>query len=56
MLIQAGGSGIVGTAVTRGASYTAIYRTLAVAVGSLVIALFVLYRAGRLPAGGTVSQ
>lgn len=55
MLIQAGGSGVVGTAVTGGISYTVIYRTLALAVGLLALLLLTLYRSGRLPAGEEVS-
>lgn len=52
MLVQAPGSGIIGTAVVEGASYTAVFRGLAVVVIGVVAVLFGLYRAGYLPAGG----
>jgi DHA1 family inner membrane transport protein len=52
MFVQALGSGSVGTAVARGVSYTVVFQGLAAAVGGVVVVMFVLYRAGRLPAGG----
>ena len=52
MVVQSLGSGAVGTAVAAGASYTAVFRGLALGVGALTLVLFGLYRAGRLPAGG----
>nr|WP_159765053.1 MFS transporter [Halovenus carboxidivorans] len=52
MLVQALGSGTVGTAVSRGASYTRSFRLLAVGLCAFVALLAVLYQRGRLPAGG----
>jgi DHA1 family inner membrane transport protein len=52
MLVQSLGSGAVGTAVTRGVSYTTAFRALAVVVGGVIVVLAGLYVAGRLPAGG----
>ena len=52
MIVQSLGSGAVGIAVAGGASYTGVFRGLAAGVGVLAMAMFVLYRAGRLPAGG----
>jgi predicted MFS family arabinose efflux permease len=52
MFAQALGSGTVGLLVVEGVSYTVAFQTLAALVGSIVTVLFVLYRAGRLPAGG----
>jgi len=51
MLVQALGSGVVGTAVARGVEYNFAFQLLAVAVGVVVTGLFVLYRLDRLPAG-----
>jgi DHA1 family inner membrane transport protein len=51
MLVQAPGSGVIGTAVTRGASYNTVFRGLAVVVLGVVGVMFVLYRSGVLPAG-----
>jgi len=51
MLFQSLGSGVVGTAVTRGVAYTTAFLTLALAAGAVVIALVALYAADRLPAG-----
>ena len=53
MFVQALGSGAVGLAVAGGASYTAVFRSLALGVGVVVLLLLALYRAGRLPAGGS---
>lgn len=52
MVGQALGSGVVGLLVVEGVSYTVAFQTLAALVGGVVTVLFVLYRAGRLPAGG----
>lgn len=52
MLIQAWGSGAVGTAVAGGVSYDVAFQLLAVVVGGLVFAMYLLYRADRLPTGG----
>ncbi len=52
MSIEAFGSGTVGVLVASGFSYTAVFRGLAVGVLVLVALLTVLYRAGRIPAGG----
>ncbi len=56
MGITALGSGAAGTAVTMGASYTAIFRGLAACVAAAVVCLGLLYRAGHLPAGGVPGQ
>ena len=56
MVVQALGSGAVGMAVARGLGYTAVFRGLAVGVGALVLALYVLYTRGRLPTGGTPGE
>jgi predicted MFS family arabinose efflux permease len=53
MLVQSLGSGAVGLAVSRGSTYTATFRFLAVVVAAVVLGLSALYRAGRLPSGGT---
>lgn len=52
MLIQATGSGIVGTAVARGVAYDTVFRGLAVVVAVVVSGMFVLYRTEHLPTGG----
>ena len=52
MLVQAGGSGIIGTAVAGGLGYDAAFRGSAIGVSLVVATLFVLYRTDRLPAGG----
>jgi DHA1 family inner membrane transport protein len=52
MLIQAWGSGAVGTAVASGVSYDRAFQGLAVLVAAIVIGMFFLYQGGRLPAGG----
>jgi DHA1 family inner membrane transport protein len=52
MLIQAWGSGAVGTAVANGVTYDLAFQGLAVLVAAIVIGMFLLYQGGRLPAGG----
>jgi predicted MFS family arabinose efflux permease len=52
MVVQALGSGTVGTAVSRGATYTQTFQSLAAGLGVLVLVLGLLYWRGRLPAGG----
>jgi len=52
MVVQAMGSGSVGVVVSRGVSYTVAFRAVAGVVGAVVVVLFGLYLAGRLPAGG----
>ena len=52
MLVQAGGSGVIGTAVAGGLGYDAAFRGSAIGVSLVVATLFVLYRTDRLPAGG----
>nr|WP_303651898.1 MFS transporter [Halovenus rubra] len=52
MLIQAWGAGAIGTAVSQGISYDAVFRALAVLVAAIVFGMFLLYRGGRLPTGG----
>lgn len=52
MAVQALGSGVVGTAVSRGVNYDVAFQILAVGVGLLTVFLFGLYRAGWLPSGG----
>jgi DHA1 family inner membrane transport protein len=56
MLVQAFGSGTVGTAVSRGAGYDATFRVLSLAVVAMVGFMFVLYRLGWLPSGGTPGE
>jgi DHA1 family inner membrane transport protein len=56
MFVQAMGSGSVGVAVSRGVGYTVVFQGLALAVGAVVVGLFGLYLAGRLPAGGTPGE
>lgn len=51
MVTLAMGSGVVGTAVTYGITYTAAYRFIAVVLGGVIVVLGVLFRLGRLPAG-----
>lgn len=45
------GSGVVGTAVTRGVSYSTAYRALALVIAVVIGVLAALYRAGWLPKG-----
>jgi len=52
MLVQATGSGVVGTAVAGGLGYNVAFRGIALGVGAVVVCLLALYRADRLPAGG----
>lgn len=52
MLFQAMGSGVIGTAVARGVGYDQAFQTVALAIGGIVVGLFVLHRAGKLPYGG----
>lgn len=52
MLIQAWGSGFVGTVVAGGVRYDTAFQTLAVLVGTTIVGMVVLYRGGYLPAGG----
>ena len=52
MVIQALGSGTVGTAVSRGAAYTQTFQSLAAGVGVIVLVLAALHWRGHLPAGG----
>jgi DHA1 family inner membrane transport protein len=56
MVVQALGSGIVGTAVARGVAYDTAFRGLTLAVGAVGIGLFVLYQVGHLPAGGSPEE
>ena len=56
MAAQAPGSGVIGFLVVEGISYTAAFQGLAVVVVGTVVALFALYRAGRLPAGGSPGE
>ena len=56
MLIQALGSGTVGTVVDRGLSYDVAFQTLAIGVGGLVLFLYALDRIGWLPSGGTPGE
>ncbi len=56
MVVQALGSGTIGTVVAGGTSYDATFRVLALVVGGVVTALFGLYRAGRLPSGGVPGE
>ena len=52
MFVQAFGAGTVGTAVAAGVGYTVAFRAVAGAVGLVLVVLFGLYVAGRLPVGG----
>jgi predicted MFS family arabinose efflux permease len=52
MLVQALGSGVVGTAVAGGLGYDVAFQGIAAGVSVIVASLFVLYRTDRLPAGG----
>ncbi|SDJ75119.1 Predicted arabinose efflux permease, MFS family [Halovenus aranensis] len=52
MLIQALGSGAVGTAVTRGFSYDRTFQTLSVLAGIVVTGMALCHRSGYLPTGG----
>ncbi len=52
MFVQAFGSGTVGTAVAGGVGYTVAFRAVAAIVGVVLLCLFALYAAGRLPVGG----
>jgi DHA1 family inner membrane transport protein len=56
MFVQALGSGSVGIAVSRGVSYTVVFRTLSGVLAVILGCLFVLYRAGWLPAGGAAHK
>jgi DHA1 family inner membrane transport protein len=56
MFVQALGSGSVGIAVSRGVSYTVVFRMLSGALAVVLGCLFVLYRAGWLPAGGAAHR
>ena len=49
MVIQALGSGVVGTAVESGIPYGTVYRSIALGVGIVVVGLFLLHGVGRLP-------
>lgn len=49
MLVQAPGSWVVGTLAEAGVAYVTVFRGLAAVVGVVVVVLFVLQRAGRLP-------
>lgn len=51
MIIQAFGSGAVGTAVARGVAYDAAFAGLSLLVGTVAAGLFVLYGLGRIPSG-----
>ncbi|MFB6089449.1 MAG: MFS transporter [Halobellus sp.] len=50
MFVQASGSSVVGALRESGVAYDAIFTRLALALGVVVVALLVLYRADRLPA------
>jgi predicted MFS family arabinose efflux permease len=56
MVVQALGSGVVGTAVARGVAYDTAFRVLTITVGAVGAGLFVLYYVGHLPAGGTPDE
>jgi hypothetical protein len=56
MVVQALGSGVVGTVVARGVAYDTAFRVLTVAVGAVGVGLFVLYHVGHLPAGGAPDE
>lgn len=56
MGVQALGSGTVGSAVSRGMSYTTVFQVLVGVVGTLLFVMALLYRAGWLPTGGTPGE
>jgi DHA1 family inner membrane transport protein len=51
MSTQAAGSWVVGEAVEAGATYDAVFLSLAGGLAALVVAYAVLYRLGRVPGG-----
>ncbi|MFW6153322.1 MAG: MFS transporter [Halobacteriota archaeon] len=51
MIIQAFGSGAIGTAVARGLGYDQAFVALSLLVGVVAVGLFVLYGLGLVPAG-----
>lgn len=53
MVIQAMGSGAVGTAVAAGASYDVMFRAISLAVVLVAVVMFLLRTADRLPTGGS---
>ncbi|MFB6136420.1 MAG: MFS transporter [Halobacteriaceae archaeon] len=53
MLMQAPGSLVVGTLVESGVGYGTVFRTYMGVLAVLVVVLFALYRAGRLPTDGS---
>lgn len=53
MIVQAFGSVAVGTLVERGFAYDTIFQVSGGFLAAMVVALVVLYRAGRLPRGAT---
>jgi predicted MFS family arabinose efflux permease len=56
MVVQAMGSGTIGVVVASGVSYTVAFRAIAGVVGAVVVVLFGLYLAGRLPTGGVPGE
>jgi len=56
MVVQAMGSGTIGVVVASGVSYTVAFRAIAGVVGTVVVVLFGLYLAGRLPTGGVPGE
>lgn len=53
MVIQALGSGVVGTAVESGVPYGTMFRSIALGVGGISLGMFALHWLGRLPTAGT---
>jgi predicted MFS family arabinose efflux permease len=56
LLLEAGGSGAVGTITELGYTFTAVFRGFAVAHGLVVVGLVAVYLAGILPDSGTVAH
>jgi predicted MFS family arabinose efflux permease len=53
MVIQATGSGVVGSAVAAGASYDATFQSIALVVVMVAVGMYLLHAADRLPSEGT---
>jgi MFS family permease len=51
MVIQAMGSGVIGSAVAGGTSYDYMFRSISLVVGVVAVAMFLLHTVDRLPAG-----
>mgnify|MGYP000507006816 CR=1 FL=1 len=56
MVIQAMGSGVIGSAVAAGTSYDDLFRVLSLVVVGIAVAMFLLHTTDRLPAGPAPSR